>query len=338
MRKKYFIAALILAFLLPSCGGGEEYRKTREIMGTYVTITVARGELPEMVVRGAVRDAFEEIERVDRLMSTYKPESQLSEINRLAGIAPVKVDPEVLETVRDALDVARRTDGAFDPTVGPLIRLWKIGSEEARLPTSAEIEKAKELVDYRQVVVDEPASTVYIKKKGMALDLGGIAKGYASDLAVSLLRKRGLTGGIVAVAGDIKFFGTRDGGRPWKAGIQHPRREGGLLARLEPGDAAMSTSGDYERYFMKDGVRYHHIIDPATGLPARGLISVTVLSKESYLADGLSTALFVMGPVRALAFARAHPEVEALMVTSEGRVLATGRFSGMDIEAVEADN
>jgi len=326
MRRKYIIA-LFLLFAFSSCAPKDNaYKSTRVIMGTYVTITAERGELPEIVVRAAVADAFKEVERVDRLMSTYKPESELSEVNREAGIRPVKVDPEVLAAAGYALDVARMTDGAFDATVGPLVRLWGIGGDSPKVPTPAEIERARALVDYRQVELDRAAGTVFIRKKGMSLDLGGIAKGYASDLAVDMLKKRGIKGGIVAVAGDLKLFGSRADGSPWKIGIQHPRNKDAIMAKVELTDGATSTSGDYERFFIRDGVRYCHILDPKTGYPAHGLISVTVIAKESYLADSLATGLFVLGQKKAGAFAEGHPEVEVLLVDAGGNVTATGRF------------
>jgi len=338
MKRRVFLILLLAALLCGACSrDGGLYKSTREIMGTYVTITAVREGIPEVLVRAGVADGFKEIERVDRLMSTYKPESELSEINRQAGVRPVKADPEVVATIKDSLDVARMTDGAFDPTVGPLVRLWGIGGDKARVPSPDEIKKALILVDYRQVVVDEKAGTVFIKKKGMAIDLGGIAKGYASDLAVKAMEAKGVRGGIVAVAGDLKLFGAREGASLWRIGIQHPREEGALIAKLDATDIATSTSGDYERFFIKDGVRYHHITDPRTGYPAKGLISVTVLAKQSYLADSLATGLFVMGPDKAYAFAQAHTELEVLLVTSEGRILATGRFKGLDIAPVKVE-
>jgi len=330
MSIRLIALCLLVCLAAPACGGGDGlYKKTKVIMGTYVTITVARGGLPEVVVRAAVADAYSEIERIDRLMSTYKPESQLSQINREAGMRPVKADPEVIAVIQDALDVATMTGGAFDPTVGPLVRLWGIGGDKARVPGKDEIDAARRLVGFSHVILDKKAGTVFIENKGMAVDLGGIAKGYASDRAVEILKARGIKGGIVAVAGDLKLFGAGEGGKPWKIGIQHPRKPDALLTELEVNDAATSTSGDYERYFIKDGRRYCHILDPKTGYPASGLMSVTVLARDSYLADSLATGLFVMGPEKANAFARSHPEIEVLMVAGDGSISSTGRFRGV---------
>lgn len=330
-----FLLIVIAVAVLSACTRADSlYKDTRVIMGTYVTITAVKDGLPDKQVLDAVNAGFAEINRVDALMSTYKPESQLSQINANAGIAPVKVDSEVIDNVEDAIKTARLTGGAFDPTVGPVVRLWKIGSEDAHVPDPAEIKKALQLVGYENIVVDREAGTVFLKKKGMSIDLGGIAKGYAADMAVEAMKKRGVKGGIVAVAGDLKLFGRRPDGSPWTVGIQHPRVKDGVLAKVEITDAATSTSGDYERFFIKDGVRYHHILDPKTGYPARGLISVTVLAKQSWMADSM-TKMFVMGPEKAKAFALAHPEIETLMVDSEGKIFGTGRFKGIETTQVK---
>jgi FAD:protein FMN transferase len=326
---------LIALLILSSCAKKEGlYKETRVIMGTYVTITARESGKSKDELTKAVSDAFAEITKVDELMSTYKRESNLSKINWLSGVTPVQADQEVIDNVEKAIYIGDMTDGAFDVTVGPVVHAWKIGSEQARLPSMDEINKALALVGYKNIVIDKKAGTVFIKKQGGAIDLGGIAKGYASDKAVDSFKKSGIKGGIVAVAGDVKVFGLRPDGKPWGVGIQHPRKEGELMAELPVTDAAVSTSGDYERYFIKDGVRYHHIMDPKTGYPARGLMSVTVLSKDSWLSDSMATGLFVLGPDKAYALAREHPEFEVLMITSEGKVLATGRFKDLKVAKV----
>jgi len=334
-RLTHILTATLVCLIAASCAKDAGLMKsTRVIMGTYVTITVNREGLTDDKAREAVAAAYAEVERVDRLMSTYKPESDLSKVNKEAGIRPVKVDPEVVDCVARALGIAMATDGSFDPTVGPLVRLWGVGSDHAKVPAEYEIRASLARVDYRKVVVDKPASTVFIKDKAMGLDLGGIAKGYASDLAVAALKRRGVKGAIVACAGDIRLFGVREGGAPWRVGVQHPRDKAALLTELDLTDGAVSTSGDYERFFIKDGVVYHHIMDPRTGGPARGLVSVTILAREAWLADSLATGLFVLGPERALAYARAHPEIEVLMVGLDGKLMATGRFDKLGLPAV----
>ncbi len=336
-------AALAAALSLAACsrlGGssGGIYKDTRVIMGTYITITAAGKDLTEEQAMRAIDAGFAEVTRVDELMSTYKPQSQLSEVNREAGIKPVKVDPEVIEDTEQALATAKATDGAFDPTIGPLVRAWKIGSPDARIPSQAEIDKANKLVDYMQVEVDKNNGTIFLKKKGMSLDLGGVAKGYATDRAVAAMKKAGVNSGIVACAGDIEAFGTRPDGKPWGVGIQHPREKDAILARVDLRDAAISTSGDYERYFIKDGKRYHHILDARTGYPAQGLVSVTVIARKSWLADSMATGLFVLGPEKAEALASQRHDIEVLMVDAQGKIFGTGRFAKGFPKAISLEN
>ncbi len=333
---KKILCLLICLFAVCSCARGNGlYTETRVIMGTYVTITLNRSGKTEDELAKTAGDAFARITRVDDLMSTYKPMSNLSRINAASGIAPVPADPEVIENIEDASYVSRLTGGAFDVTVGPLVNAWEIGSKDAHIPSPGTIKRALSLVGRQNIVVDRKAGTVFLKKRGASIDLGAIAKGYASDRAVAALLEDGIKGGIVACAGDIKTFGTKPDGSPWTVGIQNPRGpEGAVVAKLPLTDTAISTSGDYERFFIKDGKRYCHIMDPHTGYPASGLMSVTVLAKDSWLADSMGTALFVLGPKKAYALALKHPELEVLMITDSGKVLATGRFRGMKIAPV----
>ncbi len=330
---KKILCLLVCLFAVCSCSGGNGlYTETRVIMGTYVTITLNRsGKTNDELVKASA-DAFARITKVDDLMSTYKPMSNLSRINANSGIAPFPADPEVIENIQDASYVSRLTGGAFDITVGPLVKAWEIGSKGAHVPSPGTIKKALALVGWRNIVVDKKAGTVFLTKRGASIDLGAIAKGYASDRAAVALLEDGIKGGIVACAGDIKTFGVKPDGSAWTVGIQNPRGpEGDVIAKLPLTDTAISTSGDYERFFIKDGKHYCHIMDPHTGYPASGLMSVTVLAKDSWLADSMGTALFVLGPKKAYALALKHPELEVLMITDSGKVLATGRFRGMKI-------
>ncbi len=336
MKKLLYLPIVLL--LIASCARGNGlYTETRVIMGTYITITLDRSGMTDDGLAKAAGDAFARITKVDNLMSTYKPMSNLSRINTNSGIAPILADPEVIENIDDASYVSSLSGGAFDITVGPLVNVWEIGSKKAHVPSPETIKKTLPLVGWRGIVVDKKAGTVFLKKRGASIDLGAIAKGYASDRAVAALLEDGIKGGIVACAGDIKVFGKKPDGSAWSVGIQNPRGpEGSVIAKLPLTDMAISTSGDYERYFFNDGKRYCHIIDPHTGYPASGLMSVTVLAKDSWLADSMGTTLFVLGPAKAYALALKHPELEVLMITDSGKILATGRFKGMKIAPVPA--
>ncbi|MEJ2313335.1 MAG: FAD:protein FMN transferase [Nitrospirota bacterium] len=312
------LAAILLVLIsLVACAPEEAtYRKSAIIMDTLVTITVVSDSGQE--AEGAMDAAFDEIRRLEKLLSFWTEDSEIAAIYQNAGVRPVKVSPETLDIVERSLYIAERTGGAFDPTVGPVMRLWDF--HEKRMPTKKEIEGKLPLVDYRKVVVDRDNSTVYLEVKGMSFDTGGIAKGYAVDRAVEVLKESGMESGLVAIAGDIRGFGPRT----WRIGIRDPRAEGdeGVMATLELKDKAISTSGDYERYFILDGKRYHHLLDPKTGLPARGVWSASVVADEAVLTDGFSTGIFVMGPERGLALAE-ELDVEAVIVADGGEVLIT---------------
>jgi len=263
------------------------------MMGTYVTITMmaeSKGDAARAMEAG-----FSEVERLEKLLSTWRDDSELSRVNAEAWAAPVKVSAEVLELSEKAMDIARMTDGAFDPTMGPLINLWKV-TRRSSPPSQKEIDESRSLVGYQNVVIEN--GSIRFLKKGMSFDLGGIAKGYTADKVVSVLKNRGIKSAIVAVAGDVKVFGGRFREKPWRVGIKHPRNEG-LAASVELNDRAISTSGDYERFFVFKGKQYHHLLSPETGFPAEGLMSVSVIHEDGVMCDGLATGLFVLGPDRA---------------------------------------
>lgn len=290
-----------------------------EAMATTIRATVPAG--PE--AEAAAEAVFDVFRRADAEMSEWKESSPLSEVNRRAGGEPVKVPPELLDVVRRGIEIGDLTGGAFDVTWAALWGLWDFRAAEPRVPPADEIAVRAALVDYRRVEVDEAAGTLRLPEPGMKIGLGGIAKGYSLELAAEALRERRLTDFLLVSGGQVYAAGSH-GDRPWRVGIRDPR--GGpedFFARVEVADASLSTSGDYERYFILDGVRYHHILDPATGRPARGLRSVTVLCADPVLADGLSTGIFVMGPDRGLALAERLEGVEAVLVDDAAEVKVT---------------
>jgi thiamine biosynthesis lipoprotein len=287
-------------------------------MYTLVAITVAAEHKEQAEL--AIDAAFDEIRSLEELLSFWSDESEIALINRSAGMQPVAVSPQTLELVKRSLYIAHKTSGAFDPTVGPVIRLWDFTDQ--RIPEAADVAKLLPLVDYRKVRTNDASGTAFLADGRMSFDTGGIAKGYAADRAVAVLKAQGIKAALVAVAGDIRAFGRRSGGKPWRVGIRDPRSEDrdALIATLElDADEAISTSGDYERFFVKDGVRYHHILDPRTGGPARGSMSVTVVAPEAVLTDGFATGLFVLGPTDAMRLIEREPALEGVIITDEGR-------------------
>ena len=310
------IAAWVtLLMLLPGAARAEWHAREAAIMGTRIAVEVWHED--PAAAAAAIDAVIAEMHRIDELMSHYKPESQLSRVNREAASAPVAVDRELADLIVRALEYSEITGGAFDISYASVGYLYEY--REHRRPTEAQIQAALPAVNWRLVEVDREASTIRFGMPGMRIDLGGIAKGHAVDRGIAILRGRGITHGSVTAGGDSRILGDRRG-RPWIVGIRHPDEHDRVIARIPLEDAAVSTSGDYERYFDEDGVRYHHIINPRTGTSASGVRSVTVIGPEAILTDGLSTSLFVLGPERGLALLEGREDVDAVIVRDDGRV------------------
>jgi thiamine biosynthesis lipoprotein len=319
MRRSTIIV-LALLFLVSACARPRTVQKTETIMGTEVTVTVVAPSEKEGVA--AIDAAMAEIKRFDDMMSLYKDTSEITRVNLSAGRQPVKVSPEMIEVVEVAARISDLTSGAFDVTVGPLAVLWQMRLKEKKVPTDGEIALARSRVGYRNIVIDKSASTLYLKKPDMIMDLGGVAKGYAADKAAAVLKKRGIANGIVAIAGDIRVMGKRPDGSPWRIGVQHPREADKTLAVLDLSDKSISTSGDYERFQIVKKKRYHHILDPRTGKPSEGLISVTVVGDSGALVDPLTTALFIVGVEKGMALVK-ELGCEAIFEDDQGKVTST---------------
>ena len=308
----FFISALYSVFclilILSGCTEGDRmYRESRLMMDTFCSITVVSSSKEK--AKEAIEAGFKEIEKLERLLNYYSPESEVAAINRASGDNPVKVSQETFEIIRKAVEIARYTHGAFDPTIGPLMRLWGFSKETINpsIPSQDEIKNAVRLVDYKKIKINESVSEIFLAEKDMELDLGGIAKGYAADKAIESIKAKGVRASLVAVGGDIKTFGIKPDNRPWKVGVQNPRADFNnqkagedIFLSLSLSDKAISTSGDYQRFVVVNGKRYHHIINPGTGFPASAVMSVSVISSEGYIADGLSTAVFILGSVKGM--------------------------------------
>ncbi len=298
---------------------------TEEIMATPISVTLRREQAAGAAI---VFDVFRD---VDAVMSEWKPTSPLSQVNREAGRAAVAVPGDLRALLRRGVEIGDRTGGAFDITWAALWGLWDFRAAIPRLPDPAEVERRAALVDWRRVVIDDDAGTVELPVAGMMVGLGGIAKGYALDRAAAALREAGVDDFLIAGGGQMMAGGRRDG-RPWRIGIRDPRgRPEDWFAFMDASNVSTSTSGDYESYFVIDGRRYHHILDPDTGWPAAPddpLIGVTVASADATLADALSTAMMVLGRARALELAARTPGVEAVLVDARGHVDVTGGLAG----------
>jgi thiamine biosynthesis lipoprotein len=299
---------------------------SRVLMGTVVELTLSGADVgAEEDFAAAAEAAFSEITRLEEIFSSYKPASDVSRISRAAGKEAIEVAPEVVEVVESALKISVLSGGAFDPTIGSLARLWSFSGEVKEIPSIERARELAKLVDYRQIFIED--GRVGIKTRSTKMNLGGIAKGYIVGKAVDKLREAAVDRMIVKAGGDMFVF-SGPGGAPFEIGIIHPREKGRLLGKLKLLNGAIATSGDYERFFITDGVRYHHILDPMTGFPARRSVSATVTSVDPALADALSTALFVMGHDEGLKMIEEIEGVEALVVDAEGKLFVSSGFKG----------
>ncbi len=293
-------------------------------MGTVITLKAWGSPSDAARLARVLDEAVAQVASLDALMSTTRDDSQISRLNRSSGRTPLYVSPVLADAIQKALSWARASEGTFDPTIYPLSYLWK---SAGKIPSNEEIADARSLVNYRHVQVssDDQGIRVALADKGMGLDLGGIAKGYATDLLVDFFKQNGVRSAQIDLGGNIFAYGPRTGHDAWLIGIQHPEKPRGQpLARLRVEGKAVVTSGSYERFFEQDGEKYHHILDVKTGRPARsGLESVTVICASATDADALSTTLFVLGLEKSLQVIQKIPGVEAVFVTTDRRVVAT---------------
>ncbi|MBE9528338.1 MAG: FAD:protein FMN transferase [Proteobacteria bacterium] len=302
------------------------YRKLQ--MGTLVEITVMDGD-PE-AFDTATGKAYRKISELEKLFSSYTPLSDVSQISLGAGRGPIPADPRVVTVALKAKQVSVLSGGAFDPTIGSLAGLWGFSGEKGYVPTAEELAEALPRVDFNKIVIDKEASTIELTERRVAFNLGGIAKGYIIGEAVKVLQARGVTRAIIKAGGDMFAFNiTGKETRPFKIGIRDPRgTETELIGEVYLGGGAVATSGDYERFFMHGGVRYHHILDPKTGLPAMKTRSATVVTQDPTLADALSTSVFVLGPVKGMELIESMDGVEGVVVGPDGKITTSSGFEG----------
>lgn len=292
--------------------------KEEFLMGTIVKIKAPVGTDAgaEKVVK-AIDEAFGEIARIESVFSVYKTDSEISKINRLKSGETLKLSGEAFELISKAIEYGLKTGGVFDITVKPLIDIWTEAKAKGKIPPESEIKAAIDKIGAKDVVLDNSASTISFRKPGMAIDLGGVAKGYAVDEAMKTLKANGIKNAIVHIGGDMYCLGYRSDKKPWKVGIQHPRKRYSIIYELEVKNKGVDTSGDYERYFMLEGKRYSHIIDPRTGMSiGDNVVSVTVISDDPVLGDIHSTALYILGE-DGLRFAKENG-IDAVMVKKSG--------------------
>jgi thiamine biosynthesis lipoprotein len=266
-------------------------------MGCLYTIVAYGHDLAPL--RQAVSAALDEVDRIDRLMSHYKKDSELSRVNREAAKSPIKVAPELFDFIAECMRYSRASDGAFDITVGPLMKAWGFFRGEGRMPTEAELAEARNRIGYQNVILSQRDGTIFFDKSGVELDLGGVAKGYAVDRAVAVLKQRGVTSAMVSAGGStIYALGAPPGKSSWEVEIQDPIDQRKIATTVQLKDQSLSVSGSYERFFELEGVRYSHVMDPRTGRPVQGVLSVAVITNTGLAGDALDNVFYVFGVER----------------------------------------
>ena len=317
-------------------GAASLVQRSRVSMGSQLGLSAWTTDEASAVA--AFDAVFAEFDRLESLMSVWREGSDVVRLNAAAGDHAVAVSPEVVEVLTIARQVGEWTGGKFDVTFGALSDLWRFDHDQNnRIPDPNEVRRRLPLIDYRALTIDASAGTVFLERKGMRAHLGGIGKGYAIDRGVELFRARGLNDFMIQAGGDLYVAGLKDG-KPWRVGIQDPRGPADrIFASLDLSDRTCSTSGDYERFFIANGRRYHHIIDPSTGEPSQGTRSVTIVTDRAVIADGLSTGVFLLGARDGLALL-SRLQVDGVIVTAANEVLVTpGLRNRLELRSAPTD-
>lgn len=322
-------AAMMLTALtgLVGCAAREAKKHTRFLflMDTQVDITYYHPSA--QVAQTDIGEIFAEMQRLEKILSRQAAGSDLHRINEAAGKEAVEVNPETIFVLRRALEFAELSDGAFDPTIAPLLEVWGFGGDFPAVPAPQELSRARELVNYRLVEIDAEKGSVFLPVPGMRLDLGGIAKGYIVDRGQESVRELA-SASFINAGGDISIRGRKPSEEDWRVAVQHPDNPDRFMAIITMEEGSVATSGDYQRYFEAEGQRYHHILDPHTGMPALELSSVTVVAADTMTADALSTAIFVLGMEKGIALVESLPGVDAILMDNSGDLKYTSGLEG----------
>lgn len=290
-------------------------------MGSRFEITVVAKDSTE--ANSYIDIAVGEITRIEKLISSWDPASQTSEINRNAGIKPIKVDEELYNLIGRSVEISKLTEGAFDISFASMDKIWKFDGSMTQMPSEEAIKQSVAKIGYQNIILDPENFTVFLKLEGMKIGFGGIGKGYAADKAKRLLMEKGVSAGIINASGDMNTWGKQPDGEFWKVAITNPMDKNKAFALLPLKDNAVVTSGNYEKYVTFNGVRYTHIIDPRTGYPATGIISATVFAPKAEIADALATSFFVMGKDVGIDFINQLPKIECIVIDEKGEIFTS---------------
>ncbi len=314
--KAFFIFSFLL--IINSSFSQQIHKRTLKLMGSRFDITVVAKD--SVQAKQYINTAVKEIQRIENLISSWSNDSQTSLINNNAGIAPVKVDKELFDLISRAIQISKLTDGAFDISYASMDKIWKFDGSMTKMPSEQEIKASVAKVGYPNIILDKDTSTVFLKLKGMKIGFGAIGKGYAADKAKSLLIAIGVDAGIINASGDMNTWGKQPDGSDWKVAITNPLNKNNAFALLPVINKAVVTSGNYEKYVILGNKRYSHIIDPRTGYPSIGIVSVSVFAPKAELADALATSVFVMGIETGLNRINQLAGVECIIVDEHGKI------------------
>ena len=318
---KQLFSLFLILFISVSSNAQEIHKRTMKLMGSRFDITVVAKDSVE--ANNYIDLAVEEITRIEKLISSWDPNSQTSEINRKSGITPVKVDKELFDLISRALGISKLTDGAFDISYASMDKIWKFDGSMKTMPSEEDINASVSKVGYQNIVLNKENSTVYLKIPESKIGFGAIGKGYAADKAKALLMSKGVSAGIINASGDMNTWGKQPNGEEWKVAITNPLNKNKAFALLPINEGAVVTSGNYEKYVNFNGKQYTHIIDPRTGYPSSGIISATVFAPKAELADALATSVFVMGKEVGLNRINQLPQIECIIIDDKGNIFTS---------------
>lgn len=326
MKYNFRIISSLLAVLICLFTNAQVLRKrTTMLMGSKFDISIVDKD-----ARSAdenIDKVVNEITRIENLISEWKPDSQISEVNKNAGIKPVKVDREVFDLTKKALEFSKMSNGAFDISIIAMDKIWKFDGTMTQKPTEDAIKKSIQNVGYQNIILDSINSTIFLKLPNMKIGFGATGKGYAADKGKELMLKNGIENGIVNASGDMTVWGNQPLDKPWKIGITNPFKPDKVLKIITLHNEAVVTSGSYEKFVLLDGQRYSHIINPTTGYPAQGLISVTIIGPNAEKANAFSTSIMVLGKDKGLDLIKKYPEYQYLLITDKGKIIKSKNFN-----------
>jgi len=303
-------------------------QRTVTLMGSHFDITIVAQD--SATAENHIDAVIAEVDRIENLISDWRPVTQISEVNKNAGIKPIKVDPEVFALTERAIQLSKQTRGAFDISFAAMDRIWKFDGSMEKMPTPEAIKNSVTKVGYKNIRLNRKKSTIFLRRKGMKIGFGALGEGYAADKCRQMMLAKGVPAGIINGSGDMNTWGTQPNGNPWTVGLTDPKNKESLFAIVPVTQGAVVTSGSYEKFVMFDGIRYSHIINPKTGYPASGLSSVTVFGPSAEVANGFSTAIMVLGKEAGIKFLQQYPDYSGILVTDGGMFYTVGN---VDLQA-----